>query len=50
MSDLEEMQAELRVDDEDWFAKPDFLELTLVENNLGDLTLSRQVALTMTSI
>ena len=50
MSGLEEMQAELRVEEPGWLAKPDFLELTLVENDLGDLTLSRQVALTMTSI
>ena len=57
MSELEEMQAELRVEvpvDEppDWRAKPDFLERTLSDQELGGgiLTLSKQVALTMTSI
>ena len=52
MSDVEEMQAELRVDEPGWLAKPDFLERNLSAQGLGDgiLTLSKQVALTMTSI
>ena len=52
MSGLEEMQAELRVEEPGWLAKPDFLERNLSAQGLGDgfLTLSRQVTLTMTSI
>ena len=55
MSDVEEMQAELRVESEeplDERAKPNFLKRKLSEQGLGGgyLTLSRQVALTMTSI
>ena len=52
MSDVEEMQAELRVEEPGWLAKPDFLERTLSDQELGGgiLTLSKQVALTMTSI
>ena len=57
MQAIEEMQAELHIEKPvdkppDWRAKPDFLERTLSEQLLGNgvLTLSRQVALTMTSI